>query len=671
MKKWPVKRQLYFIASVPALLVLFALMLFFYSVFERMYKENEERNKEVIASLVPSYMRISNKPIDYLHEKYNQTLKKHSLRLREYVTDVDNPDELNLKEISNELFPDDNQNLDIYLINRDGIVTNTTFSPDSGLNLFSYGTEHRSVYQQVMQVDTFWVFAPIREQHSGRFRMFTYMPDEKKRFMIELGAYTPEVDSVVAYIERNTDRIVKLYPEISDIGILYGLDKVMYLNNKVNPTELDVKMFNKAIVSKGSEAIVVSTSNFEIHYVHVPKEELSQLAETVLVLKYDKTVYQRHLGGLLRRSMVVVALLVLIVFVLVLVNSKWMLKPINNLVGVVRSIEKGNWSVRAQSEGSSEIQFLSRRINNMADQIQESYQKLEQKVSQRTETINLKNKELEEQKHELEQQNINLNEAFQRIEHQKQDIVAGIRAAERLQRIILPKENDLFQLLNAAFIVNLPKDYVSGDFYWATELGGKAVVALGDCTGHGVSGGILSILGNEIFNKTVKAQELVEPHRILEAVDEGLKRMLNHKSTLHYKDGMDLSVCVIDKENMVLEYATANSRMYFARNKNVEELKGDKHSIGDDVIARSSSKFQKFSIELHKGDMIYLTSDGFADQFGGENNKKFTRKKLRLLLSDMSARPITLQKLMAVSQFEDWKGNNFQVDDVLMIGVRI
>lgn len=669
MKKWPIKIQLFIVASAPALVVLVTLLFFFYSLFENMYKENDTRSREVISSLVPSYMQISNKPINYLHTIYSDKLKAQSERWRTFLDTVPDVFSADLNAAKKHI-THSSDSTDVYLIGMDGIVFNTSYAPDSGMNLFSYGTMHRSIYQQVMQKNNFWVFSPVREQNTGRFRLYSFLPDAKRRFMIELGAYTPEVDEVVQYVQRSTEKIVSVYPEIHEVGILYGDDIISYLN-KVNkkPNQHDMQGFQEVIATQGTT--VINNDHFEHHYIYLHKQELSQLAESVLVLTYDKRVYQTHLERLFKRSVFVVLVVIVLVFALVWLNAKWLVKPISNLINIVREIQAGNWSARAKIDGNTEIRFLAGQVNTMAQQIQESYQQLEQKVALRTETIRQKTQELEEQKHELEQQNANLNEAFQHIGHQKQDIMAGIRAAERLQRIILPKETDLFHLLNAAFIVNLPKDYVSGDFYWAAEIDGKAIVALGDCTGHGVSGAILSILGNEIFNKAVKAKSLTEPDQILTAVDEGMKSMLNHKSNLHYKDGMDLAVCVIDKATMKVDYAVANSRMYFARKKEIQELKGDKNSIGDDYIARSSQKFHKYSLELQKGDMLYLTSDGFADQFGGERNKKFTRKKLRTLLSSMSSKPITLQKLMVVSQFEEWKGSNFQVDDVLMIGIRM
>lgn len=328
------------------------------------------------------------------------------------------------------------------------------------------------------------------------------------------------------------------------------------------------------------------------------------------------------------------------------------------------------WRPMSADNTPPELRTLVEGLNQHHQQVADAQRELEELIAQRAYQLEQKNAELNEQTIELRAQNDSLSEANTQIERQRQEIISGIRAAERLQRMILPKEEDLLAIFNAAFIVNLPKDFVTGDFYWAAHVGSKAIVALGDCTGHGISGAILSILGNEIFNRVVKGQQITEPSDILKAIDEGLKQILAHNSSQHYKDGMDLSVCVIDQDAMRLDYATANSRIYLCRQQQVEELLGDKNSIGD-IIERSSVRYLTQSISLQMGDMLYLASDGFADQFGGEANKKFTRKKLRQLLASLSTLPVDSQKSALVAEFDAWRGSNFQVDDVLMLGIWI
>lgn len=229
---------------------------------------------------------------------------------------------------------------------------------------------------------------------------------------------------------------------------------------------------------------------------------------------------------------------------------------------------------------------------------------------------------------------------------------------------------------------------VSGDFYWfinyqlnndvTSETGNVfkkdhriLVVAAADCTGHGVPGAFMSIIGNTLLDQTVRNPEIRSPAKALDYVNEGLKKNLNKNTEdTPLRDGMDIALCSIDMDGYLLEFAGANNPLYIIRDHDLIIVKPDKQPITASPDSESKP-FTNQTVKLEKNDCIYLFTDGFADQFGGEKGKKFLYKRFKDLLIDISADSMEEQKRKLREAFQTWKGNGPQVDDVLVIGVRV
>jgi serine phosphatase RsbU (regulator of sigma subunit) len=287
-------------------------------------------------------------------------------------------------------------------------------------------------------------------------------------------------------------------------------------------------------------------------------------------------------------------------------------------------------------------------------------EKLELQVAERT-------KEIEQKSTELEEKN--------------NDIMASIKYAERIQRAILPSA-DLFKTwLPSAFVLFKPRDIVSGDFYWmdkviTTPLDGTPgqdliVYATADCTGHGVPGAFVSIVGDSLLRVGKTRQDVNTPGEVLDFLNEGIYQTFNSQfSKETIRDGMDIALCAIDFEAPKLYFSGAKNPVYIVRNNEVLELKGDKRPIGL-VNENDTEKFKNQELDLVKGDIIYTFSDGYADQFGGPKGKKFMYGKLKKLLIEINQESMERQKEILDQRFMDWKGSLEQLDDVLLIGVKI
>jgi serine phosphatase RsbU (regulator of sigma subunit) len=234
----------------------------------------------------------------------------------------------------------------------------------------------------------------------------------------------------------------------------------------------------------------------------------------------------------------------------------------------------------------------------------------------------------------------------------------------------MPEEEYLKGLFTDHFVLFLPKDIVSGDFYYAVQNERYACVAAGDCTGHGVPGALLSILGICFLNEVMQIKSELRANRILNMMREKVMKALHQTdSSTETKDSMDVSLCVLDNENNTLQYAGANRPMLFMRNGKISELKPDKMTIG--LAPLKERPFTNNSVEIKPGDTFYLFSDGFSDQFGGGNDKKFKYKNFKRIIESVEGLPMARQKEYLESAFEEWKGKEQQVDDVMIFGFQI
>jgi serine phosphatase RsbU (regulator of sigma subunit) len=265
-----------------------------------------------------------------------------------------------------------------------------------------------------------------------------------------------------------------------------------------------------------------------------------------------------------------------------------------------------------------------------------------------------------------------LSEAYKQIEVKNKDITDSINYSKRIQEAMLPSSKLKYKLFKDIFILYKPKDIVSGDFYWYTEKNGKRFIAACDCTGHGVPGALMSMIGNNILNQIVSEKGITEPNEILSQLNYEIKKSLKQNQKSETKDGMDIALVCL-KPNNEIEFAGAQRPLWIIRsNGTFEDIKANKFSIGGMHTENEEDKlFDKHTIQLQENDSIYLFTDGFADQFGGKEGKKFMSKRLKEILIANYSLPMTNQESLLEKSLNDWKGNIEQVDDVLVIGVKI
>lgn len=317
----------------------------------------------------------------------------------------------------------------------------------------------------------------------------------------------------------------------------------------------------------------------------------------------------------------------------------------------------------------------------LIDQLQENTRiqeeiniKLEEKVKRRTADIASKNDLLSHQNEEIEAQRDQLEIQRDVVLAQKNEIVDSITYAQRIQAAMLPPETYVTELLNENFILYRPRDIVSGDFYWIKQVNMSIVLVAADCTGHGVPGAFMSMLGISYLDEIVQRREITQANQVLNELRNQIKHSLRqHGQSDESRDGIDLALCVYDLKNRVVQYSGANNPLYLIRDVNGEpelkEFKADHMPLG--YYQGKDKTFTNHSIPLEMGDTCYVFSDGFIDQKGGKDNKKYLSKNFKKLLLEIHEEPMHIQKEILDKTLTDWMGDNSQMDDVLVIGVRV
>lgn len=247
--------------------------------------------------------------------------------------------------------------------------------------------------------------------------------------------------------------------------------------------------------------------------------------------------------------------------------------------------------------------------------------------------------------------------------------MASIKYASFIQKAIFPEPNTLDKILYEYFVMHLPRDIVSGDFYYCTKIEEYIIVAAGDCTGHGVPGALMSIMGISYLNDIMSSNGPWKASRILNLLRERVMKAL-HQTGMEdeNKDSIDMALLVFNEDTGELQYSGANNPLYLIRSGKLKEIKADKMPVGINAIEEES--FNNHTIQLISNDMIYIFSDGFADQFGGDNDKKYKYGPFKKLLTSIADQDLTIQKQKLTAEFLQWKGSNDQVDDILIMGIK-
>ncbi|MBA4322695.1 MAG: hypothetical protein C0408_07750, partial [Odoribacter sp.] len=616
---------------------------------------------------------------DLIDGEYNKRFNELSpILMDKYFSNTDNLENLDLRAIANEIGMD-SINEDIYVISKDGIVVNTTFKQDLGRRLFDFGENFKKYLQDILKSGDLVSELFAIEHSTKRPRKYAYQATKDKNYIIELGAYSKKADEIIQAIEDTKNELKSETPGIIDVELFLMADAPFSMNREALEVENHKDTLLRSFQDKDTISFIERAGKLWYQYQYIYRER-SNLKErpnsnlykgSVIRIISDRTGQKALFRIEATRFIVVFLVTILILSYLIFRKTRVITLPIIKLVENVDRISNGNLRERAEVTGNNEITRLSEKFNMMIAQLESYYYELEEKVKVRTEKIEKQKEELSKQRDALAEKNTQLNDAYLEIEEQKKHIMDSIYYARRIQTAILPSYAMLNSRFTNFFIFYLPKDIVSGDFYWMCEADGLVIIAAVDCTGHGVPGAFMSIVGFNQLNNAVNVKQARKASEILNELNRGVIHTLNENtSETSIKDGMDMSLCVFDFQKGKVDFAGANNPIILIRENTPVKYKGDRFPIGAFVEDRPQL-FTNNEIDIKKGDMIYLFSDGYADQFGGPENKKFFTRRFEELLLEIHNKPLDEQKDSLKTTLYDWMGSNSQVDDILVIGIKI
>lgn len=658
MKQTSIFQQLIYNVVVPVVLALVFLGVYNFRSSRLMIKENRETRNFLISDELIQVLKFQDITLAMIEEKFNDELKDVSNQItQKYLLNYKYFDQVDLKGLRIKLGLDPAL-YDIYIIDTNGVVINTTFDKDLGLNFFNFGKEHEMHIRHIFKAGQFVNEKFTIEASTRRLKKYTYQTTLCGHYIVELGVYSNQADEIINIIKEMLDEASKKHSTILSAELFMNADDPFSLT-KTDAIEQNEREFLKQRFLEGDSVTIDRKINgryLSNQYIYTKSDNSELYKGSVIRIVSDRTDEIRHeFFRMLIFTFIFTVILFLIIF-LIYRKTKVITNPIKKLVDHVNRISSGNLSERADVSGSIEIVTLSRRFNKMISELEELYRDLEQKVKDRTAEVVAQKEELETQRDLLADQ--------------QKHIMDSIHYSKRLQNAILPTQEFVQELFPESFVLYLPKDIISGDFYWFHRHDNKRYFSAVDCTGHGVPGALVSMVGQNWLNYAVKDLQLDRPSDILDALNDGVMSTFKERDDdTSVKDGMDIALCCVDYDAMTLEFAGAYNPVIIISDGEVNQLKGDKLPVGAYKGVRD--KFVNHTIPVKRGDMAYVFSDGYADQFGGPKNFKFLIKRFRELLLEIHSKPVNEQYDILYTTIKEWAVDVEQVDDITVIGVKI
>ena len=534
----------------------------------------------------------------------------------------------------------------IYIIDTNAVICNTTFKNDLGLNFRKIAPDFAKFFDKIREEGKFSADRFGLEMSTKKIKKYSFIPSTTKRFVIELGFYSDKADGLQSLMLKKVQLSAASYSSLRGTKIDAVIKNIPSL---VFEKRFDA-IINKVIQEKKDQVLMEEKDGLKVsnHFICIEIANTGLYDSYVLQVVTDNQQERELLKSEFVKFLKILVFFIFPLSLFIVFRARVLIKPIKNLSEKTKRIRQGNLSERIEISGATEIAELSANFNHMVEELQESYSGLEDKVKERT-------KEIEHQK--------------KIIEEKQKEIVDSINYAKRIQYSLLAHKDFLEEELKEHFVFFHPKDIVSGDFYWAASTGSatnrKFYIAACDSTGHGVPGAFMSLLNIGYLNEAIKEKGIEKPNEVLNFVRQ---RLIDNISKEGQKDGFDGILLCIDQQTKKLSYAAANNAPLIVRKDGYEELDADRMPVG---MGERKEDFKLYEINYEKGDVLYLYTDGYADQFGGPKGKKYKYRPLNEMLQKISVDTMDTQITALTGEFENWRGELEQVDDVLVIGIRL
>ncbi len=573
---------------------------------------------------------------------------------------------------------------------RYGSLADTVAPPDSDVELYASGREFKdSLIRNIEEWD--WRREPLTiEPGSKRFKCRGYLYTGNKQNVIGIEFYSETADTLLARVKRRMEKTAGENKQILAVNLYCG-DKLGHFG-----------LLEDAGFMGGHDSLVSRTfltgSAVSAHvpekrrmlaayygYLETPPGLRVYPGNAVFSIVTDLTGRRTVLFDFVKvQAIILLASVILLAMLMVLATRKLRI-TLKDLLMKTTAITAGNLHERVIVTGQNEFTTLAEQFNSMVESLESSQKEMKQrnklienkssKLKEQNEEILSQRDEIQTQRDEIERQRDLVLDQRDKIQAQKKAMSDSIHYAVRIQKAILPPDEVINYLFPKHFILYKPKDVISGDFYWLTHINKEIIFAVADCTGHGVPGAFMSMLGSSLLNEVVRGLPRLKANLILNELRDRLilsLRQTGHKDEAN--DGMDIALGIFNKDTMKLQFAGANNSLYLVRNGKLKEYTADKMPIG--ISPRAGKSFTNQEFKVQKEDTIYLFSDGFADQFGGEHNKKYRSSGFKNFLLSIQDNIMYDQKLILEQNINEWMGwtgqysRQDQVDDITVMGIK-
>lgn len=580
----------------------------------------------------------------------------YSMRTHEQVF-IDRMRSLSEALISNELNQPNLENIDlftlskkygldtsiehIYIIDRSLSIVNTTFKPDLGLNFLAIDSSFSAFFNKMFRENDFHEDRFGEEMKTGKIKKYSFLTTKNKKYILELGFYSRQADEYKKMLLSNISKMSHRYPGIASVELYLGVKgiKDKWMKSEYGDDYLNC-LNNKKHIRAAYDNPATSYHEFA-DFIYLPARDTKLYNGYVLLIESTDILKQQLIYKLLLYFGLSFVLCLGSISGVVYYRAKRITSPLIELTELTKAVDTHNLDQHLKIRGSLEMIQLSEQFNSMMDKLKQSYEGLEEKVRDRT-------AELEEQK--------------LIVEHKNSEIIDSIEYAKLIQRALLPDLKTFNTHFPKSFIYYQPKDIVAGDFYWMEEKNDAVWFAVGDCTGHGVPGAMVSVMCINALNTALETKNPSTTGQLLDAVRELVVNTFQ-KAGQNVKDGMDISLIRYDKKEHSIQWSGANNPLWIFNQEECEVITADKQPIGayDDA-----KPFTTHTLEHIAGKSIVLFTDGYADQFGGPKNKKFKYATFKALLQENIEQQPEIQLERIKKTFLEWKGLNEQTDDVCL-----
>ncbi len=668
------------------------------------YYNIEESTKEIqnsydvvnklFADEIHTFLEFQDKSLSIIESNLDQDIKAYSYQLiNQTFNNTDSIESYDLKKLlSSYRIPQ--TEIDIYIIDKKGRIVNTTYQKDAGKNINDFDENTRDLISRVFMNKSYEKGEFVPEHATNILRKYTYHCTLDGKYIIELGVKSIKANQVIEQVEFKLNHLTqRANTAILQIDLFIGnTNKPLSFNNKaakvplehlntyhqILSNRLDVTTIdgnsNGYTNSKETEAI---QDNRTLHYqyIYMPRDSRIYKNSVVRIIS-DRSKVDHFIQTKILLYVIVTIILIISLIIFLLLASKSISNPLTKIIDGIKGVEAGNYNEALTLSGVRELETIKNTFNAMTSTLQKRFTRLEVDKdalkSKLEEAIAIENSlkiQSDLQRDEILKLKNKLELAFKKVDDQNKRLANNTYYAQRVENILLPSKQILNKLLNKHFVYYQPKNIVGGDFYWATEIEGKTLIVCADCTGSGVSGAFMSVLGISMLNEIIKQRRITKIEVILENLRRQLTEALISSELNIVRDGIDISVISIDKIKSKIQYVGANSQIIHFHEGKQEVKKGNKHPLAGFDEELENYQIQEFEYQI--GDMVYMYTDGYQNQFGGEQDKKFMGKRLKNLLTRIHNLPVEEQEQLTKHTIEDWMKTAKQTDDILIMGIKL